>query len=253
MIQVAVINESTVVSDQELAACIAALLDQVQTDFFPYWGIECQLVGFQKANIASIPADMWQLVILDDSDQAEALGYHELTASGRPLGKVFAKSDIDAGTSWTVTASHELLEMLADPWINLAAERDEADGTASFYAYEVCDAVEADALGYKIGDVLVSDFVTPAWFQPAMPGPYSLKENVKNPFELAAGGYISVLRDFSSGWEQVTARHIVQRGAETFVEFSAGGPKAPEGSRRDRRTIIHSAWRKSTPHGLNLP
>jgi len=50
-------------------------------------------------------------VILDDSDQAGALGYHDLTSDGLPIGKVFAASDLKAGTSWTVTASHELLEM----------------------------------------------------------------------------------------------------------------------------------------------
>jgi hypothetical protein len=38
---------------------------------------------------------------------------------GFPIGKVFAASDLKAGTSWTVTASHELLEMLGDPNINL--------------------------------------------------------------------------------------------------------------------------------------
>lgn len=249
MIQIAAINESTVITDLELATCIAALQDQVETDFFPLWGIECKLSGFMKpdgALLAAPPPDYWQLIVLDDSDQAEALGYHELTAAGRPLGKIFAKSDLDAGTSWTVTASHELLEMLADPWIDLSAERDEDDGSVSFYAYECCDAVEDDRLAYKIGDILVSDFVTPAWFQPQAPGPYSFKENVQKPFALAPGGYIGVWRDATDGWQQITARHTVQRGAETFLEFTAGGNKILPGSRRDRRMLPDSEWRKST-------
>ena len=64
--------------------------------------------------------------------------------------------------SWTVTLSHELLEMLADPWINWCAQGD--DG--KIYALEVCDAVEADRMGYEIDGVLVSDFITPSWFEP---------------------------------------------------------------------------------------
>ena len=68
----------------------------------------------------SLP-DGGQIIITDNPDQAGALGYHELTSAGAPLGKVFAKLDLDSGTSWTVTLSHELLEMLADPWINWCA------------------------------------------------------------------------------------------------------------------------------------
>jgi hypothetical protein len=86
----------------------------------------------------------WQVVIVDNPDQAGALGYHEMTGAGTPLGKVFAKLELDSGSSWTATLSHELLEMLADPWINWCAMG--SDGR--IYALEVCDAVEDDDLGY---------------------------------------------------------------------------------------------------------
>ena len=109
------------------------------------------------------PAGTWWLVILDDSDQAGALGYHDLTPDGLPIGKIFAASDLKAGDSWSVTASHELLEMLADPNINLTVFVQDADTTGTLYAYEVCDACEDDSFGYKINsNVLVSDFVYPA-------------------------------------------------------------------------------------------
>src|ERR1700735_4567820 len=54
------------------------------------------------------------LVLFNDSDQANALGCHDLTTGGLSIGKVFAASELKAGTSWTVTARHELLEMLGD-------------------------------------------------------------------------------------------------------------------------------------------
>ena len=54
---------------------------------------------------------------------------------------------MDENGKWTVTFSHrELLEMLADPNINLCAFDEDA---RRLYAYEVCDAVEADALGLR--------------------------------------------------------------------------------------------------------
>ena len=55
---------------------------------------------------------------MDDSDQAGALGYHDLTSAGLPMGKVFARTDLQNNLSWTVTVSHELLEILGDPMIN---------------------------------------------------------------------------------------------------------------------------------------
>ena len=238
MIKVAILNESTVVSDADAQTCVNALQKQVARDFFPLWGIDAQL-NFHPSKIA--PADAWQLVILDDSDQADALGYHELTAQGLPLGKAFAASDIQAGTSWTITCSHELLEMLVDPDINTVAEQDNADGSINFYAKEVCDAVEADSLGYQIGVpgpagsriISVSDFVLPAWFGSGA-GPMDFLGQVSAAFQLAAGGYISLLKvPGGTGWQQVTAN------------LKPGGPEAARGSRRWRRRLPDAMWRRS--------
>ena len=89
--------------------------------------------GFQSVLGSGLPVEFlprgelltegwWQISVTDNPDQAGALGYHELTSRGTPLGKVFAGLDLQSGGSWTVTLSHELLEMLADPWINWCAQ-----------------------------------------------------------------------------------------------------------------------------------
>jgi len=39
------------------------------------------------------------------------------------------------------------------------------------HALEACDAVESDKLGYEIDGVMVSDFITPAWFEPTRDEP----------------------------------------------------------------------------------
>jgi hypothetical protein len=143
------------------------------------------------------------------------------------LGKVFAGLDIQSGSSWTVTLSHELLEMLGDPWINWCAEA--SDG--KIYALEVCDAVEADELGYQINGVLVSDFITPSWFEPTKADRVDFKRRLSKSLDLARGGYVSVL-DLASGWTQITAE-------------GAGGPPIPTGSRRQRRSMGKAEWRRS--------
>ena len=83
---------------------------------------------------------------MDDPDQAGALGYHEMSSRGTPLGKVFAGLDMRLGTSWTVTLSHELLEMLADPWINWCAQSREG----KIYALEVATRWRRTSLGTRL-------------------------------------------------------------------------------------------------------
>jgi hypothetical protein len=222
---IAVTNASTCLTDAQVEAVIPSLQRQVSLDFKAYWDTDCALIPLAKKQ--PLTAGWWQIVLTDNPDQAGALGYHEMTSQGTPLGKVFAGLDIQSGSSWTVTLSHELLEILVDPWINWCAEG--TDG--KIYALEVCDAVEADELGYEINGVMVSDFITPSWFEPTEADRVDFKRRLSKSMELARGGYVSVL-DPAKGWTQITAE-------------GAGGPPIPAGSRRQRRGAGCAEWRRS--------
>jgi hypothetical protein len=238
-IQISVINESTVLADKDVVPVVAALQKQVTNDFGPVWGTSVQLTIVPKGN--QPPSGNWWLVLLDDSDQANALGYHDLTTEGLPIGKVFAASDLKAGTSWTVTASHELLEILADPNVNLTVFVESSNTAGVLYAYEVCDACEDDSLGYQIDNVLMSDFVYPSWFESFRTEgstQFDRMNKMQNPFQLLAGGYIGIFNVASgSGWQQQTAEkrptNVLNRGAV--------------GTRRERRGIPHELWINSLP------
>ena len=210
---IAITNASTCLTDAQVAAAIPALQRQVTVDFRAYWDVDCQLTFLPRG--AASPDGWWQISVTDNPDQAGALGYHELTSRGTPLGKVFAGLDLQSGGSWTVTLSHELLEMLADPWINWCAQG--TDG--KIYALEVCDAVEADKLGYEIDGVLVSTSSLPSWFEPTHADRVDFKRRIAKPLELAAGGYISVL-DAGGGWTQIAAQ------GEPGGSDSVGKPEA---------------------------
>src|SRR6266496_6184141 len=133
--QVAVLNRSTVVEDAEVETIVKALQVQVDRDFEPAWGVGAQLDFLPKGEMTGWQGK-WNLVVLDTSDEANALGYHDMTQEGLPLGKCFAKSDQIAGSALSVTMSHELLEMLADPSINLTA-LDQSDATHNrLYTYK---------------------------------------------------------------------------------------------------------------------
>jgi hypothetical protein len=238
-IQISVINESTVLADADVVQAVAALQKQVTNDFGPVWGTTTQLAIVPKGN--QPPNGSWWLVLLDDSDQANALGYHDLTTEGLPIGKVFAASDLKAGTSWTVTASHELLEMLGDPNINLTVFVENNNTAGILYAYEVCDACEDDSLGYQIDNVMVSDFVYPSWFESFRTEGstrFDRMNKIQNPFQLLVNGYIGIFNVASgSGWQQQTAdkrpASVLHRGAV--------------GTRRERRSVPHELWINSLP------
>ena len=237
--QISVINESTVLTDADVTPVVSALQQQVTNDFRPAWGVDAELTMIPQGTPA--PAGTWWLVILDDSDQAGALGYHDLTPDGLPIGKVFAASDLKAGTSWTVTASHELLEMLADPNINLTVFIQDANTTGTLYAYEVCDACEDDSFGYQINNILVSDFVYPAWFENFRAQgstQFDRMSQIQNPLQLLTGGYIGVFSvTDGTGWQQQTAEKI-----PTNLRH-----RGHVGSRRERRSVSRNQWLTSLP------
>ncbi|MEC3957002.1 hypothetical protein VMT65_28465 [Nocardia sp. CDC153] len=233
------LNRSTVLTDAQVSAVVPALQTQVHRDWAPVWGSDAEL-SFVGSGQQPEPGAWW-IVIADDSDQAGALGYHDLTSEGLPLGKVFARSDTNAGLQWTVTASHELLEMLGDPDINLAAYVFTTATTGRLYAYEVADACEADQYGYQIDGVMVSDFVFPAWFENfRKPGStqFDFGKHITEPFQLLPGGYIGAFDiGGGSGWHQLTAE-------ESTLAYAA---RARVGSRRERRRTPREQWLLSDP------
>jgi len=234
-ITVLIVNESTVVTDDDLIKITGAMQRQVSEDFAPIWGIDAY-VGYVHKGETPDPAS-WILGIFDDSDQAGALGYHDVTMAGLPLGKVFAKTDLMYGSSLSVTISHELLEMLGDPDVNLTVFVQETDSIGQIYAYENCDAVEDDSLGYQIDGVQVSDFVYPSYFESFRTvGPFDKRGHISKPFQILPNGYLSVYNiPNTGGWTQLNGR--------THARYM---DRARVGSRRERRRTPRDQWVKST-------
>jgi hypothetical protein len=214
-IQIAVVNHSRL-DDASVAKAVAALQKQVSEDFGPVWRLDAQLQHVTKDCLTARLPDHWGLILLDGEEDTR--GYHQLTANGYPLGKVFV-NETPPGQDWTHTASHELLEMLADPDANLAVFCGEGSGPSRFYSREVCDPCAAYADGYPINGWQVSNFVFPTWFQPSMKGRdadhrrYDERRSISAPFQVRPGGYIGVFDPDTPGW-RVLGHDGVVRDAE---------------------------------------
>ena len=231
---VGIINQSSCVADAAIATYLSALQQQVTHDLAPAWSLPATDVNFIVDRTAPIPKDWWVLGIFEDSDQPGALGYHDVTPTGNPLGKCFAGTDLMYGEDWRITLSHELCEMLVDPNCK-RADLVSFQGKMVFAAVEVCDPCEDERWAYLIDGQPVSDFVTPAYFGTES-GTLDHAGKIAAPMELLAGGYISTLDPRAgTGWVQTFGEHVPQH------------KKWPlPGSRRERRQVGAARWRPST-------
>ncbi len=171
-------------------------------DFGPIWNVNATVDAF--ATLEDVPMDYWPIIV--QKDVQGAAGYHE-DEHGQPFALVEFEKE------WSLTASHECLEMLADPFgrrLRGAKLPDQAvavglkTGRVSFLV-EVCDPSEDIKYAYQVNGVTVSDFYTPLYFDPvATPGVrYSFTGAIDGPRKVLDGGYLS-WRDSGSGhWFQL--------------------------------------------------
>ncbi len=194
--RIAVFNKATLNLGVNLDSLIAAMQDYIDKFIVPVWATPAKLVKTKDF----VPG-CWAMVFLDDADVPGALAYHDLTPDGFPLSKVFVRTTLNNGDLVSVSASHELVEMLVDPAINLMTT---GPDPKSVYAYESADPVEA--LTFNVRGIPMSDFVYPSYFE-NFRKPNSVKFDqmgkVKRPFQILAGGYQIVFKN--GKWSQVFA------------------------------------------------
>jgi hypothetical protein len=159
-------------SDEKVQDGIRAVNRQIAHDFQPHWhmGAELRLEGAigKDPDQEALPELRGDAIIYlwDEVNVEDALGYHDRHARGVPFGFVFTELVKELGEPWTVTFSHEALELLADPEANLlVAGTHPADPAHEvFHWYEMCDAVQNET--YKVDGVVVSNFLLPLYFTP---------------------------------------------------------------------------------------
>lgn len=191
---IACFNRATTPLGVDFAALVAAMQVYVDQYVAPVWGTPAKLVkskGYIK--------NAWAIVFLDDADQPGALAYHDLTPDGLPQSKVFVRTTLQNHDQVSVSASHELVEMLVDPAINLMTTGPDPKAT---YAYESADPVEA--LSFPVNGIAMSDFVYPAYFE-GFHKPGSVRfdhlRKVNKPFQILGGGYQIVFKN--GKWTQL--------------------------------------------------
>lgn len=252
-LHIGIISLTREVPTRSLLQATAALQKQVTRDFTPIWGVSATVDAFE--GFGSIPNDYIPVFLFGEprelADELEtALG----TQPAARLLDAFARESmagvhlnavtrqpfalVSADGPWTVVLSHEVLELLCDPWGNrlVAAAHPKEPRQRVKYLLEVCDPCLS--VWYPVNGLPMSDFYTPRYFDPvAVAGMrYSFTGSIKRPRQVLDGGYLtfvdpqdsrlyqmysddakpevlSDLADLATGWEPL--RSIVDANPRT--------------------------------------
>ena len=183
-------NQTTTLSQQDLESVLPAFQTMVSRDLAPAWGQDAVLTDDPSARAS---AEM-TVVLQDNVECLFCLGYHDLV-KGKPIAYVGVGTSADYGEAWPLTATHELEEMLVDPWINRGAQVN-----GRWWLVEVSDPVESGAFAYFIDGVPISDFILPSWY--VGPGAVDFTRGLHKHLQIGKHGY-AVWWDPFRGWHPI--------------------------------------------------
>jgi len=192
----AFLNHSTLLSDGDAQKIVAAVNRQLTEHVGPSWS-RIPPRAYYCGNVQPPPNTSY-LAYVDDSDQADALGYHTVDANGIPSGIIGIRPVLEAGggiltgpqgCSVACVSSHEGVELTLDPWVGTWVQ----DANGVLWSMEGCDWLEG--VTYPIDGVDASDFILPVAVNPfSQDGPYSWCKSIDAPFTFGTRGYAVTMK-----------------------------------------------------------
>jgi len=195
---ISVVNQTNgEISDADLLAAIRAVNRQIADDFVPYWSMPATLrlegtrLDQPRANAAGVIRGDAVLYVTSATSKNDPEGFHDRNFRGVPYGVVYSQMSVDMGDPWSVTLSHETLELIADPQGNnyVMGPSPHDPRKKVFFWFEMCDAVSAQT--YEIDGIALQNFLLPAYFEPPTPGARTnFLGNELEPFGIAPNSYL---------------------------------------------------------------
>jgi len=190
-----------VVSPTELKLLVEALRIQALQDFNTSPWVEhgyCDPIEVSLISNNHAPVGSYNIILLDTlpAEDENALGFHEDIDGGKiPVSYVGVKESREDDISVTAVASHEMVEMAVDPFVEgneIRTARNKLENKE--YIVEIADPLEG--CEYKVNNGQeVANFVWPKWFGMEQTRTQISERimfgKVEYPFQLAPNGYIS--------------------------------------------------------------
>ena len=178
-VTIGVVNQSST-PNATVQAWVAAVQRQVDNEFRQAWHL--------NASIVFGPGD-WQCVIQN------------------PIGSLKGTHDAAAGVPKCMATdsqslSHEILEMIENPYLDAIAVQQVNGVTANLFLREVCDPVAG--YGYYINGYLVSDFTMPAFWGHGY-GQMDYLTKATYPLQPTSEGYLLIRLALATSYQGWTA------------------------------------------------
>jgi hypothetical protein len=181
-LKIAIVPRTSLLSLNRATSFALALQEQVISHFEPLWQSSAIVTAFSTPQSDFIP------IFIVDQLPSGLSGVHVTDEGGLPYALV------QYGPSWSLSASHECLELIADPTLNrrskglLPSTLEPVE-----FIVEVCDPCQDSSFAYFINSWLVSDFYIPSYFDdvPSSGATYSFNKNIREPRSVLKGGTLA--------------------------------------------------------------
>ena len=246
-INVALVVETPRVPPTTIKEVAAAVQRQITRDFAPVWSVNATVDPF--ISLRDVPPGYWPVVVRDDLPGMDVIGIH-LDDKGQPFALV------KYSRTWSLTVSHEVLEMIVDPWGNRLTPGGSplpGQGLVELLV-EVCDPSGDVEHAYTVNGHLVSDFVMPSYYEPlAVPGArYSFTGAITRPRDIATGGIPLLARADDERVVVVGMDHRAEAAvpAARALLRSQQAPAAADRRAVDQHAALHRSPRRPSQGGV---
>jgi hypothetical protein len=233
-------NISSSIKQTDFEGVVKAIQTQIDNDFSPEWGGPHKLQS-TSLDIANSPApvdgETQAIIYVGESSSdpttgiEQCLGYHFENHHDIPYGFIYLDVIQMYKQTWTVTLSHEALELLADPSADSYVPGPDPSGSNDLVQYcrEVCDPVQGDT--YLVEGVAVSNFVTKKWFDLANTSAFTNFTKLDlDPLTARPTGYFQYYKD-----NTLEEKDGPEFSAMRNAGIDQGRKKMSDGRRNNRR------------------
>jgi hypothetical protein len=197
------------ISPSELAQVAGALQRQANEELRRAW-THAQTTIVACPDPRQIPHGYAPIIVQGELDEPGAAGYHT-DENGQPYALVQYDPEPDSG--WTLTCSHEYVEMALDPLGSTLYRAPSPDPSVRHgrghkshvvqVLLELGDPVEAAEYAYKIDGVTVSDFILHPYGNGSKGEKFDHLGALRGPRTIMPGGYVSWVEP-DGEWRQLT-------------------------------------------------
>jgi len=246
---ITVVNLSTSIADVEFQHVLDAIGMQIMQHFAPEWQHSATLSAARingSGEKAPVEAATDAVIYVGDQSASTkvglgyAKGYHDKNLQGKPYGFVFLDICALYKEPWSVTLSHEVLELLADPTATISLQDPRAGPMGGLqYSLEVCDPTQGDH--YLVGDVKVSNFVNRAFFcLQGGTGTANYLQLPQAPFVPRPNGYIQY-QDETGAPQQIWGSGVTDQQKAARAMLGPNRRNARRAQRRASRSMVNVA------------